>query len=66
MFRDRVFQVKMIKDPERNKEEVLSTEPVDYGKIVDVIGRNVVGVMIVYFGGDTIRQVLIHLAKAKI
>jgi len=66
LFRNRAFQVKMVKDPEPNKEEVPKSEPVDYSGVVDALGRNVVGIMIVYFGGDTLRQVIIHVAKEKI
>lgn len=63
MFGNRGFLVKMVKDEE---SEVAPTEPVDYNAIAKTMGSNVVGVIFMYMGMDTVRQVLIHIARTKI
>lgn len=67
MLKNRSFLVKMVKDKETPiTDTVEESEPIDLSGLTDSLGRNAVGVIIVYFGADTIRQVLIHLAKVKI
>jgi hypothetical protein len=67
MFGNRSFLVKMVKDKETPiTDTVEESEPIDLSGIVDALGRNAVGVILIYFSADTVRQVLIHAAKVRI
>jgi hypothetical protein len=67
MFKNRSFLVKMVKDEETPITDTIEeSQPIDISGFADSLGRNAVGVIIMYFGCDTARQILIHIAKTKI
>lgn len=64
MLRDRTFLVKSVKDEDLKMGE--PAPPVDYNKITETIAKNLVIVIGAYFGGSTLREVLVHIAKTGI
>jgi len=58
----------MVKDQEKTEatEETIPKQPIDYSGIVDALGRNLVGIIIIRKSMDTICEILIHVAKTRI
>ena len=63
MLKNRSFLVKPVHDADM---ALVPTEPVDYNRVVETIAKNAVIVIAAYMGGDTLRQVLVHIAKTGI
>lgn len=64
MLKDRTFLVKSVKDQDLKMSD--PSPPVDYNKITETIAKNLVIVIAAYMGGDTLRQILVHVAKTGI
>jgi hypothetical protein len=52
-------------DPILNVEG-LGKEPIDYVKIADKVGKNVIGGLMLYITADTLRKVIIYTVSAKV
>ena len=63
MLRNRSFLVKPLQDADMALTPV---DPVDHSKLVETITKGAVIVIAAYMGGDTVRQVLVHVAKTGI
>jgi len=64
-FRNRSFNVKMVKDAEPHYEPYAQpAEPIDYDKIIHTIARSAVIVIGAYMGADTARQLIINIVSA--
>lgn len=66
MLKNRTFLVKAVKDEEVLAPMTNNVPPVDYNKVAETVAKNLVIVIAAYIGGDTLRQVLVHIAKTGI
>lgn len=64
MLKDRTFLVKTVKD--RDLDPNTRDEPIDYNQLAETATKCVVAVIAAWMGGDTLRQVLVHIAKTGI
>ena len=63
MLRNRSFLVKPIQDADMALTPVVVGDP---SKLVEAITKGAVIVIAAYMGGDTLRRVLVHVAKTGI
>jgi len=63
MLKNKSFLVKPVHDADMSLTPVT---PSDYNKLVETIAKSAVIVIAAYMGGDTLRQVLVHVAKTGI
>ena len=67
MFGKRSFRIKFAKDEEKTDiTDSPNNEPVDYAKIADKVGKNVIGGLMLYITADTLRKVIIYTVSAKV
>jgi hypothetical protein len=67
MLSNRSFLVKVVKDEDaKNYTSATDDKRIpDYSKMVDKIGQQVVGAILVYVAADTIRQAIIYTMMTK-
>jgi hypothetical protein len=63
MFKNKKFEVKMVKDEETPAEP---SKPIDVDKTVDTVMTAAMATIIVYFGCDLIRGVVTHVVVTKV
>jgi hypothetical protein len=63
LLKNRAFLVKMVKDEDAHVNGVDST---DYHQLGKMVTKSAVIIIGVYMGADTLRQVLVHIAKTGI
>ena len=63
MFKNKKFEVKMVKDEEAPAQ---TAKPVDIDKTVDTVMTAAMATIIVYFGCDLIRGVVTHVVVTKV
>ena len=64
MFRNRSFNVKMVKDDQAEKDVV--DQQIDLGVLAQDVATAVIGVMGAYFAMSTARGILTHIVVTKI
>lgn len=63
MFKNKKFEVKMVKDDETPAE---LSKPLDIDKTIDTAMTAAMATIIVYFGCDLIRGVVTHVVVTKV
>jgi len=66
VFKNKKFEVKMVKDDQNAGEGPSPSEPIDINKTVDTIMNAACATIIVYFGCDLIRGVVTHVVVTKV